>query len=94
MGLTRERIESLAPDQASLAAALKLAKPATWPVIAASDDAGVLWGECQGSGSQPYRVVVSPGDTGHKCTCPSRKFPCKHVLALLWMRVETPARCW
>lgn len=92
MTLTRERIEGLAPDQASLSAALKLVKPAAWPVLAANAEASVLWGECQGSGSQPYRVVVSPEDTGYKCTCPSRKFPCKHVLAVLWMRVETPTR--
>jgi hypothetical protein len=92
VSLTRERIESLAPDQASLAAALKLVKPATWPVLAANDDASVLWGECQGSGATPYRVVVSPEDTGYKCTCPSRKFPCKHVLAVLWLRVDRPER--
>lgn len=92
MVLTRERIEGLAPDQASLSAALKLVKPTAWPVLATNDASGVLWGECQGSGSQPYRVVVSPEDTGYKCTCPSRKFPCKHVLAVLWMRVEAPTR--
>ena len=92
MSLTRERIESLAPDQASLAAALKLAKPTTWPVLAANADASVLWGECQGSGSTPYRVVVSPDDTGYKCTCPSRKFPCKHVLAVLWLLIDKPDR--
>jgi hypothetical protein len=92
VSLTRERIESLAPDQASLAAALKLTKPSTWPVLAATEDAGVLWGECQGSGSSPYRVVVSPDDTGYKCTCPSRKFPCKHVLAVLWLRLDKPDR--
>lgn len=90
--LTRERIEGLAPDQASLAAALKLVKPATWPMLAANADASVLWGECQGSGSTPYRVVVSPDDTGYKCTCPSRKFPCKHVLALLWLKLDKPER--
>lgn len=92
MTLTREKIESLAPDQASLAAALKLVKPASWPVLAASSDAAFLWGECQGSGATPYRVVVSPDDVGYKCTCPSRKFPCKHVLAVLWLRVDKPER--
>jgi SWIM zinc finger len=92
VSLTRERIESLAPDQASLAAALKLVKPANWPVLAASAGASVLWGECQGSGATPYRVVVSPEDIGYKCTCPSRKFPCKHVLAVLWLRVDRPDR--
>ncbi|WP_354267359.1 SWIM zinc finger family protein [Bradyrhizobium ottawaense] len=27
-------------------------------------------------------------DLGNKCTCPSRKFPCKHVLGLLWLNAE------
>lgn len=48
-------------------------------------------GECQGSGSTPYRVVVETGDLGYKCTCPSRKFPCKHSLALMWMQAEGKA---
>lgn len=92
MALTRERIESLAPDQSSLSAALKLTKPTTWPVLQTSSDGALLWGECQGSGSSPYRVVVSPDDVGYKCTCPSRKFPCKHVLAVLWLKVDKPER--
>jgi hypothetical protein len=61
MTLTREKIESLAPDQASLAAALKLVKPASWPVLSANSDAGLLWGECQGSGSTPW---APPGFAG------------------------------
>ncbi|NPU66561.1 SWIM zinc finger family protein [Bradyrhizobium sp. 83012] len=92
MSLTRERIEGLAPDQASLAAALKLVKPASWPVLAASTDAEVLWGECQGSGATPYRIVTAADGGSYKCTCPSRKFPCKHVLAVLWLRVDKPER--
>jgi hypothetical protein len=83
--LSIEKVESLAPDQASLDAARKLLKPATWPALAA-DGAGLVWGECQGSGSTPYRVVVSELDAGYKCTCPSRKFPCKHSLGLMWLR--------
>jgi hypothetical protein len=86
MALTLERIEALAPDQASLAAARKLLKPATWPTLAVGQD--LTWGECQGSGATPYRVVISEPDSGYKCTCPSRKFPCKHSLALMWMRAE------
>lgn len=92
VSLTRERIESLAPDQASLSAALKLLKPAAWPVLAESADAGMLWGECQGSGATPYRVVVALQDVAYKCTCPSRKFPCKHVLAVLWLHADKPER--
>ena len=86
MLLTLERIEALAPDQASLAAARKLLKPSSWPTLAGGE--GLVWGECQGSGATPYRVVVNEADAGYKCTCPSRKFPCKHTLALMWMRAE------
>lgn len=88
--LSLEKIEALAPDQASLGAARKLLKPAAWPALV-SDGSGLVWGECQGSGATPYRVVISETDAGYKCTCPSRKFPCKHSLALMWMRVEGKA---
>jgi SWIM zinc finger len=87
MSLTLAKVEEIAPDQGSLSAARKLLNPRSWPVIAGSE-AGLVWGECQGSGSQPYRVVISESDLGYKCTCPSRKFPCKHSLALMWMRAE------
>src|SRR6476619_7398573 len=89
MSLTFERIEALAPDQASLAAARKLLKPAMWPTLAEGE--GLVWGECQGSCATPYRVAVSEADAGYKCTCPSRKFPCKHALALMWIRADKSA---
>jgi SWIM zinc finger len=89
MSLTLQRIEALAPDQASLAAARKLLKPSSWPKLAEGE--GLVWGECQGSGATPYRVVISEADAGYKCTCPSRKFPCKHSLALMWMRADQSA---
>lgn len=88
MALTLAKIEELAPDQGSVDAARKLLKPALWPTVA-TDQQGLLWGECQGSGSLPYRVCLSEPDLGYKCTCPSRKFPCKHTLALMWMRAES-----
>jgi hypothetical protein len=92
MGLSKDKIEALAPDQASLGAALKLQKPGNWPLLARDASASLLWGECQGSGSTPYRVIVSPDDVGYKCTCPSRKFPCKHVLAVMWTHADKPER--
>lgn len=86
-GLSLQKIEAIAPDQASLQAARKLLKPTVWSGLSA-DGAGLVWGECQGSGAAPYRTVISESDAGYKCTCPSRKFPCKHSLALMWLRVE------
>lgn len=87
MPIAVSKIEELAPDQAALAAAAKLKKSGSWSLIGA-DAGGTIWGECQGSGASPYRVVCSETDYGTKCTCPSRKFPCKHALALMWMRAE------
>ncbi len=84
-GLRQETVEAAAPDQASLAAAVKLLKPALWSNLAASSDGTLVWGDCQGSGANPYRLAVDLDAIGSKCSCPSRKFPCKHALALMLM---------
>ncbi|MFM2391293.1 MAG: hypothetical protein RLZZ437_2848 [Pseudomonadota bacterium] len=84
--LRQEMIEAAAPDQASLAAAVKLLKPALWSNLGGSGDGRLVWGDCQGSGANPYRLAVDLVDIGSKCTCPSRKFPCKHALALMLMQ--------
>jgi hypothetical protein len=89
MALTRGEIEMMAPDKSALQAAAGLLKPAKWPVRARAGE--IVWGECQGSGANPYRVAADTQDSGTKCTCPSRKFPCKHALALLWLLVDDPA---
>jgi hypothetical protein len=81
-------VEQLATDQSSLKAAAGLAKPAKWSGVGASPDGALIWGECAGSGANPYRVMADLRDLGNKCTCPSRKFPCKHVLGLLWLNAE------
>jgi hypothetical protein len=87
MALTLAKVEEIAPDQASLGAARKLLDPRNWPTVA-GDQQGLVWGECQGSGALPYRVALSEHDLAYKCSCPSRKLPCKHALALMWMRAE------
>ena len=88
MAFDLKTIEALAPDQASLSSASKLTRRASWVRLEKRD--ALLWGECQGSGANPYRVVVDAGDQGYKCTCPSRKFPCKHSLALMWISATQP----
>jgi hypothetical protein len=77
------RVEQLAPDAAAVKAAQGLAKPAKWRGIGRNEQ--VLWGECQGSGANPYQVRVDLEDAACKCSCPSRKLPCKHALGLLLM---------
>ncbi|TIO50646.1 MAG: SWIM zinc finger family protein [Mesorhizobium sp.] len=91
MQLDLKTIEALAPDQASLGAAAKLTKRSNWPRLETNEQLGLIWGECQGSGSNPYRVAFDTRDHGYKCTCPSRKFPCKHILGLMWIGATAPA---
>ncbi|QKV94421.1 SWIM zinc finger family protein [Streptomyces sp. NA02950] len=78
---TAERVLALAPDAASRTAGGKLAAAGPWSGAGARDQG--VWGLCAGSGSTPYRTVVDLNGPGYQCSCPSRKFPCKHALGLL-----------
>jgi len=90
MTLTMEGVLALAPDEASAKAARGLTSPAKWPLLGADDAA--VWGECQGSGSKPYQTQVDLRGPAFRCSCPSRKFPCKHGLALLMLRAQDASR--
>ncbi|ARU58047.1 MAG: SWIM zinc finger family protein [Pseudomonadales bacterium] len=92
MDISLETIQDLAPDQASLNAAKKLIKPGKWPLTGQASSVNSIWGQCQGSGANPYYTMADVVDHGYKCTCPSRKFPCKHVLALLWQYADDAGR--
>ena len=86
----RERVLALAPDVPSQRTARSLASGRAWPTTGAGT--GALWGECRGSSAAPYRAVVDLSGPAYRCSCPSRKFPCKHVLALLllWSEGSVP----
>jgi hypothetical protein len=86
MNFGLEQVQELAPDGSSLAAAEKLMALKNWPVLGRSD--GALWGKCQGS--KMYQVKVDLANLGYNCNCPSRKFPCKHVLGLMMLAAATP----
>jgi hypothetical protein len=87
LALTVDQVAALAPDAASLAAGKKLAAGRDWTNVA--HDARALWGECKGSAL--YQVRVDLSDLSAKCSCPSRKFPCKHALGLLLQAAADPA---
>ncbi|MCC6287245.1 MAG: SWIM zinc finger family protein [Chitinophagaceae bacterium] len=81
MNLTEEQILALAPDESSKKSGKDLANASKWVTKSFNDQA--LWGECQGSGSKPYQTQVDLSGIAFKCSCPSRKFPCKHGIGLL-----------
>jgi hypothetical protein len=86
MQLDEEAIVALAPDASSVKAAKGLVIPGKWPVLGADPQA--LWGECKGSGATPYQVQVDLAGPAFRCSCPSRKFPCKHGLALMLLKAQ------
>ncbi|QXJ20447.1 SWIM zinc finger family protein [Actinomadura graeca] len=77
----RAQVLGLAPDAAAAKAAGAAARPAAWS--GAGCDGEAVWGECQGSGKGAYRTCADLAGPAFRCSCPSRKFPCKHALALL-----------
>ncbi|MEV0240515.1 SWIM zinc finger family protein [Streptomyces sp. NPDC050674] len=82
---TADQVLALAPDAASRKAGSKLGAAGPWSETGSSGE-GAVWGLCKGSGSKPYQTVVDIADAAgpaYKCSCPSRKFPCKHALGLL-----------
>ena len=91
MQLGTDDVLKLSPDASSAKAAIGLAQPSRWLQPAFNDQAQAVWGECPGSGATPYRVQVDRQGPAFRCSCPSRKFPCKHGLALLLLLAQQPA---
>jgi len=84
---TAEKILELAPDAASASAAKGLTDAGAWSGL--GYEARAVWGQCQGSGKNPYQTRMDLDGPAFKCSCPSRKFPCKHGLALFLLYVNS-----
>src|ERR1700754_3967432 len=76
------QVETLAPDASSLNAAHGLSGAASWKATGRLDD--ILWGVYH-----RYQVCVDLSGPAYKCSCPSRKVPCKHALGLLMRWAES-----
>jgi hypothetical protein len=80
MPWTTEQVLALAPDASSAKSGKELSVPRKWKSLGA--DEACAWGTIQGSGKDPYQACIDFSGPAFKCTCPSRKFPCKHGLGL------------
>src|SRR5438105_13157145 len=83
---TVDEVLGLAPDASSAGAARRLSLSAVWSQAGSSGS--LLWGRCQGGARQPYQVTIDLDEPSFRCSCPSRKHPCKHGLALLLLWAE------
>ncbi|RAJ76717.1 SWIM zinc finger protein [Chitinophaga dinghuensis] len=88
ISMTEEQVLASAPDDASRKSGRDLANLQKWVSTGRSETA--LWGACKGSGSKPYQTQVDLSQLAFKCSCPSRKFPCKHGLGLLLIYSRQP----
>ena len=59
---------------------------ASWSAAGHDDDA--VWGRYLTSSAEPYEVAVDLRGPAFRCTCPSRKLPCKHQLGLLLLHAH------
>lgn len=85
---TAEQVLALAPDAGSAKNGRGLASARKWALLEKHEAA--IWGECQGSGKAPYQTQIDLSEPAFRCSCPSRKFPCKHGLGLLLLLAEQP----
>lgn len=88
--MTQAKILSFSPDEANSKNALALAKRDKWEHVGAfdGDEGEVVWGEIKGSDGTIYHARVGVDNFEFKCSCPSRKRPCKHALALGILRAD------
>ncbi|MEM7676625.1 MAG: SWIM zinc finger family protein [Myxococcota bacterium] len=80
-------VDSLAPNAAAIKNGRKLVLTGSFVALHRSEDGSLLFGTCLGSGKNPYSCssdFTQPDKPVHRCNCPSRQFPCKHGLGLLY----------
>lgn len=90
MTLTEQMILLQAPNPAAAENGRKLSKKGSFSALRRTEDGTLYWAECAGSGRTPYRVSVdwtNPDAPVCRCSCPSRQFPCKHALGLMFERL-------
>ncbi len=84
--ISGDQVTALAPDAASFKAGKALAVNSKWTDLGRNDQ--MIWGLAKGSGSKPYYTQVDAVEFAYKCSCPSRKFPCKHALGLMFLAAD------
>ena len=85
--ITEQQITALAPNAAAAANGKKISKSGGFIKLYKSSDDTFFMGECKGSGKSPYVTsadYADPAKPVFRCSCPSRQFPCKHSLALMY----------
>lgn len=89
--ITEQFIDAAAPNADAAKNGRGLVLKNKFAALHQSDDGTLLFGSCQGSGKDPYLCsadFTKPDAVVYRCNCPSRQFPCKHSLGLLYAFVQ------
>lgn len=87
MKLSEQWIISQAPNASAVQNGRKLSQKGSFSNLAKSSDDTLFWADCAGSGKNPYHTSIDfTNDTAPtcRCSCPSRQFPCKHAVGLMF----------
>ncbi len=85
--ITEQQILALAPNPTAAANGKKISQKGGFVRLERSADDTFYMGECTGSGKSNYITsadYIVPEAPVYRCSCPSRQFPCKHSLALMY----------
>lgn len=88
MKMTEQFLLLLAPNPAAASNGRKLSQSGKFRNHGRNAEDNLFWADCAGSGKNPYQTSVdfslSPENPTCRCSCPSRQFPCKHALGLMY----------
>jgi hypothetical protein len=83
-------VESAAPNADAMKNGRGLVVKSKFISLHIDADQTILFGQCQGSGKEPYVCssdFARADQPTHRCSCPSRQFPCKHCIGLMFAYV-------
>lgn len=87
MEITQKKIEEMAPSADAARNGRDLVNRNKFSNLKISAEKNLIWGECAGSGKNPYYCsadYMEENNPVFRCNCPSRQFPCKHAIGLLY----------
>lgn len=87
MKITEQFILSNAPNSGAVSNGKNLSRKNSFSGLKKTADETLIWGDCTGSGKNPYHTSLDfsdPETPVFRCSCPSRQIPCKHAVALLY----------
>lgn len=90
--ISKAIIEQMSPNANALSKGKALSDDKAFSELKRNAESTVFWADCAGSGKKPYKTSIDITDSTKlpvcRCSCPSRQFPCKHAIGLMYEIVK------